>query len=495
MVKSSAQRLKIDDLQRVAVTQLGVERRATLGQFMTPSRIADFMASLFRHWPSEVRLLEPGAGVGSLVDSFADQFVSKASPGSTLELTCYEVEPLLATELRNHLESVEQRVVASGLAISKELLIRDFIRETCFALSFKFRRYTHVLLNPPYKKIGANSEYRLLLRKFGIESVNLYTSFLGLALELTQEEGEVVAIIPRSFCNGLYFRPFRSWLLQRASIEHIHVFESRKDAFRGDDILQENIIIRLRRTQSSAPVTISWSSDSNMSDYRERVVEREEVVKLDDAEQFIHIPVEVVDIDTKLFTQTLTDLGLEVSTGPVVDFRVRDFWLTQPEPECVPLLYAHHFAGGILNWPQQHKKPNALRLVPETAKWLLPHGAYTAIKRFSAKEERRRVVAHVLLPEQLPYEHYGFENHLNIIHARKQGIAPNLARGVAVFLNSTVVDRHFRTFSGHTQVNATDLRQMRFPAKEVLLKFGKWLANNPNASQEEHDFFVDSHGK
>jgi adenine-specific DNA-methyltransferase len=110
-----------------------------------------------------------------------------------------------------------------------EVIERDFIREGAFALSFGGAVYSHAILNPPYKKIGASSEYRLLLRGFGIETVNLYTAFLGLAVALTKEGGEIVAIVPRSFCNGAYFRPFREWLLKNVAIRHIHVLRRAPD--------------------------------------------------------------------------------------------------------------------------------------------------------------------------------------------------------------------------------------------------------------------------
>jgi len=41
---------------------------------------------------------------------------------------------------------------------------------------------------------------------------------------------------------------------------------------------------------------------------------------------------------------------------------------------------------------------------------------------------------------------------------------------LAVYLNSTLFDRYFRLFSGHTQVNATDLRKMRYPTRELLMR-------------------------
>lgn len=79
----------------------------------------------------------------------------------------------------------------------------------------------------------------------------------------------------------------------------------------------------------------------------------------------------------------------------------------------------------------------------KTRKWLLQRGCYT--KRFSAKEERRRLVAYVVEPEHLPHEHYGFENHLNVFHSGKTALSAELAHGLALFLNSTAADEYFRT--------------------------------------------------
>jgi adenine-specific DNA-methyltransferase len=68
--------------------------------------------------------------------------------------------------------------------------------------------------------------------------------------------------------------------------------------------------------------------------------------------------------------------------------------------------------------------------------------------------------------------HVGFENHVNYFHAKGTGLAPNLAKGLALYLNSTLFDQYFRIFSGHTQVNATDLRKMRYPSHDQLMRLG-----------------------
>jgi len=484
------------DARRVeASARLDPTERARLGQFMTPFTIASFMASLFRKWPSEVRLLDPGAGVGSLTEAYFQRFVVKAPKGASLAVTAFEIDPILLEYLSDYLSLLPPRAQAAGVSSTIQIQARDFIAEGTFALSMgSAAGFTHAILNPPYRKINTNSSHRKLLSGVGIEAVNLYAGFLALAVALTEKDGEIVAIVPRSFCNGTYFRPFREWLLKRAAIHHIHVFESRSRAFREDSVLQENIVIHLGREQVQGPVIVSSSRDASFSDYTEREVPFLEIVKTGDAESFIHIPVNDEPLPPSLFESAIKDLGLRVATGPVVDFRVRDYWLTDPRPDSVPLLYAHHFAKGQFAWPRASKKPNALKLEAETRKWLLPSGFYCVTKRFTSKEERRRVVAYVVDPEKLPGELYGFENHLNVFHAEKGGLPPQMAYGLATFLNSTVVDKFFRTFSGHTQVNATDLRAMRYPSAAKLAALGDWAIRNPMPTQEDIDNAVAVYG-
>ena len=200
------------------------------------------MASLFIRFPSEVKLLDPGPGLGSLTDAFVRRFSNQTRESATLEITAYEFDPALCEQLASHFDQLGARQNGADPSIKTSLYCRDFITEGCVLAGFGVRPFTHVILNPPYKKIGANSFYRKLLRRIGIETVNLYTAFLGLAVALTMDGGEIIAIIPRSFCNGTYFRPFREWLLDQVAIRHIHVFETRNRAFAEDAVLQENVI-------------------------------------------------------------------------------------------------------------------------------------------------------------------------------------------------------------------------------------------------------------
>jgi adenine-specific DNA-methyltransferase len=208
-----------------------------------------------------------------------------------------------------------------------------------------------------------------------------------------------------------------------------------------------------------------------------REVDYEQVVKPTDPELIIHIATSDMDqfvLDRLAFFQhSLEDLGIAVSTGRVVDFRAKEFLRADPDPGTMPLIYPTHFDEGFVRWPKlRGKKPNAIVLAPRTEPLLLPSGTYVLVKRFSAKEEPRRVVAAIYDPKRIPSLYVGFENHLNVYHRGNAGLPMELAKGLAVFLNSTLVDSYFRQFNGHTQVNAADLRMLKYPSLEVLQALG-----------------------
>lgn len=460
----------VDGLRHEANAKLDPKKKGALGQFMTPFRIAEFMASLFTKKANAI-LLDAGAGIGSLT-------LAASSVLQLDKIEAWEVDPVMQSYLERNLER---------LNVPYEIHRKDFILDSIDRIQFRVgNRFTHAILNPPYKKINSNSLHRQACRQVGLETVNLYTAFLGLAIMQMESKGEIVIIIPRSFCNGPYYKPFRELMLKECAIDAIHVFESRTKAFGDDEVLQENIILKLTREGAQGPVLLSFSHDAGFLDLHQRDVTIQEIVQPGDKELFIRVPTpDEAENSESLFSHTLRELDTEVCTGPVVDFRLKEWWRMKPEAGSVPLLYPHHFTKDGFQYPREHKKPNALARSTEVDKWLMEEGVYVLVKRFSAKEERRRVVAYLVVPEETRSPLLGFENHWNVFHCKKKGLDRTLAAGLACFLNSTALDNYFRVFSGHTQVNATDLRNMKYPSNERLLALGGLYKQS--MTQEEID--------
>jgi len=469
-------------------TRLEDNHRSDLGQFFTPSSIAEFMASMFNAMPEEVRLLDAGAGTGSLTVAFIQRACLEDPSPHSIQATAYEIDPDICQYLEMSMQDCETACEKEGVEYTSRVLNEDFIIAGTTMLHngplFASSRSTfnRIILNPPYKKIRSTSEHRRLLSSIGVETSNLYSGFLSIAIQLLEPGGEIVAITPRSFCNGPYFKPFRELLLNQVALKRIHIFDSRDKAFQDDDVLQENIIFHAIKQGERNKVVISMNEGPHdpLLSYRE--VRYDQVVDSQDPNLFIHIATKGTDqlvIDRmNLFTHSLEDLEIEVSTGRVVDFRAREFLRPQPEEDTVPLIYPSHFEDGFIKWPKLgNKKPNAILHVDESESLLLPTGNYVLVKRFSSKEEPRRITAALYLKDNFRTSFVGFENHLNVYHRNKQGLSSLLAKGISVYLNSTLVDQYFRQFSGHTQVNATDLRSLRYPSPAILKHLGEHVGN------------------
>ena len=488
---------------KLAAVETPRSRQEELGQFLTATPVAEFMASMFGPLPQTVRLLDAGAGAGSLTEAFVSRCCEKRGAVRAIEATLYELDGEILDALAETMRECETLCADAGIRFTFTIHSADFIQEISGRLAGDLfgthpPAFNAAIANPPYRKINNDSVERRALRSVGVETSNLYTGFIALIQRLLVPGGQLVGITPRSFCNGPYFRPFREDFLSHLELRRLHVFESRQAAFRDDSVLQENIIFHaVKGRKQPDELIISSSSGEHGDEIIETVFPFAEIVHPHDAEKFIHIPSTASHATAKVtmdgLSSSLASLGVTVSTGRVVDFRLKNALRKEPERGTVPLLYPCHFNGGTVHWPKlEARKPNAILDNDETRPWLVPSGVYLLTKRFTSKEERRRLVACLFDPDKVKAKWVGFENHLNYFHASGHGLERTLAVGLYAFLNSTVADQYFRRFSGHTQVNATDLRTLTYPDRDTLQAMGREM-KTLDLSQDEIDQLVTKH--
>lgn len=457
-----------------ALASLDAATRDTLGQFFTPAHASVLIASMPR-LPDHgaIRVLDPGAGSGMLTAAIMSRVLAE-QPEVSVHAVAVERDEMVLPYLTETLDAC--RAAGEG-RFTFEVVADDFIMATTgLDADPRLSDFDLVIQNPPYAKLAASSPHRKALKSSGVDAPNLYAAFLALATDALKPGGQLVAITPRSFFNGPYFGAFRSYLLDRIALDRVHVFESRSTVFADTGVLQENVIFSGTREGKRETVILSIST-GHEDDAAYRPVPYTEVVQPLDPHRFIRLTTNDEDTVTAEIMMSLpcslADLGIQVSTGRVVDFRSRAALLYAPMDEAHPLIYPGNLRGGGFVWPRGDIR-KAQWFAPADAKdhtLLLPEGWYCVVKRFSAKEERRRIVASVWSPDQVPGP-VAFENHLNVFHVKGGGLDKATAHGLSHWLNSTFVDRFFRTFSGHTQVNATDLRTLRFPSREILRVLG-----------------------
>ena len=447
------------DLERLEISNrlmANRQRRAELGQFMTPAKVAVFMASMLDASPppDELHLLDAGSGTGILTAAVISEFCIRPASQrpASIDVVAWEIDSSLEPLLRRTLEYCEEVATYSGIRFAWDVRCGDFISGAADLIAGNAlfganpdRPFNIAVLNPPYRKLNSDSPERICLDRLGMGTSNLYSAFVWLAMELLQDGGEIVAITPRSFMNGAYFRTYREALIQRLAIRRIHVYDARDAAFSTEGVLQENVIFHGVRGAASTPVRVTMSYGPEDQGLTERMVEPSEMVLPDDGQSVIRL---VTDANGACITRgilglpyRISDLGVSVSTGRVVGFRARERLHVEVDPGDAPMILPRHCRGGFVAWPKVSERvPNGLSVSGPNDELVLPSGWYVLVNRFSAKEDRRRVVASLFDPRRLDCDYVAFDNKLNVLHRQNTGLPEALAKGLAAFLNSSVVD-------------------------------------------------------
>jgi adenine-specific DNA-methyltransferase len=474
------------DIQTKYERLTSLNDRKRKGQFFSPAEVCHFMAGLFSlKAAATFRLLDPGAGLGSLAAAVCDRFLHLRS-SRHLEIHLFENDSEVLPFLHKSMEHCSETLNEHGHSMIYEIHAKDFILDTAatvfgapslFHESYELGEFDGVIMNPPYFKVNKASPYARVMEDFVHGQPNIYAFFLATAAQMLRPGGELVAITPRSFCNGLYFRGFRHWFFERMALDHIHLFESRRETFR--DVLQESLITASHRLgKPSVSVTVSTSYGLNVQSSKSTTLPIATLIDNSCGHANIRIPAGAEDQAiaevVESWPHRFSELGLRISTGPVVMFRAVEFLLPGPDVEnSTPFLSVFNVKPFHTEWPVFHKKhPTAFKVCPESQRLLLKTQNYVLLRRFSAKEERRRLTASCLVASEISQPFIALENHLNYVYHAKRELTLDEVYGLAALFNSALLDRYFRIISGNTQVNATEIRSMKFPAIPVVAGIG-----------------------
>lgn len=304
----------------------------------------------------------------------------------------------------------------------------------------------------------------------------------------------MVYIIPRSWTSGAYFKQFRKRFFEEGALKHIHLFVSRDKVFEKESVLQETIIIKAKKTQSK-PNTITITTTQSNADFSNRTVfEAPYSTVVNGDESYVYLVTNTEEVQTlnelNQWTDTLPDIGLKMKTGLTVDFRNREALRDSAEDDAVPLFYSQHIQDGKVVFPvgKEHEY-----IVTEQRGLLQENTNYLFVKRFTAKEEHRRLQCGVYLARKHPeYAEISTQNKINFISGLRE-LSECVVYGLYVLFNSTLYDSYYRILNGSTQVNSTEINSMPVPPINTIEAMGKELIRVRDMSETTCDNILRSY--
>lgn len=447
--------------------------RKKYGQFFTNETTAKFMSALFDFdlSKSELHILDAGAGSGILSVAVIDKLICDGYKGK-IHLTCYETDEQILSLLKTNLD-----IIRSKYDVDYEIIQANYITSQNFDNSSLFdnenKTYDYIIGNPPYRKISKDADEAKVMPSVCYGTPNLYFLFLAMGIHNLKNNAELVYIVPRSWTSGAYFKKFRQYLFAHCVITDIHLFESRDKVFDGEAVLQETIILKIKKTTKKPNYINITSSSTSSFDDSERfcapygtIVAQNQFVYLVTNEKDAKVLNQVNHFDT-----TLPDINMRMQTGIIVDFRAKDLLRNKLEDDSYPLFYSQHIKNGRVVWPLG-KDGEVIKT--DRKGYLQENCDFLMVKRFTSKEEKRRLQCGIYLKRKYPQFNYiSTQNKVNFIKCT----SPCMTYGLYVLLNSTLYDDYYRILNGSTQVNSTEINQIPIPKRHIIEKMGRELMN------------------
>lgn len=451
--------------------------RKKYGQFFTSDRTAQYMAEMFQFDISkpEIKILDAGAGTGILSAATVWSLMQRGYKGK-IHLVCYENDTNVIPILIGNLEYMHQRANLTYRVLTENYITSQPFDGNVGLFDEVPCQYDYIIGNPPYLKIPKEAAEALHMQQVCYGAPNLYFLFWAMAISNLAKDGELVYIVPRSWTSGAYFERFRKYLFAHTTIQAVHLFVSRDKVFSEESVLQETMIIKVKKTtQQPATIDISSCSTADFADLTHFHVPYSTVVAQN---QYVFLPInnDEAEVLARIngFSNTLKSLQVPMHTGLVVDFRERELLKDEAEPETYPLFYSSHISkDGQVTWPVGK---SGEYIQTDRSGLLQSNSNYIFVKRFTSKEEPRRLQCGVYLSSRYPkYKYISTQNKINFIECPSL----DLLYGVYALLNSTLYDQYYRILNGSTQVNSTEVNAMPIPSATTISKIGAELSGKP----------------
>ena len=465
------------------------EMRSDLGAYYTPPPLVNRLLDLAEEAGTDFKdctVLDPACGGGAFLAPVALRMANKArslAPAESLRkiatrLAGFEIDPFAAWITQVLVEcSLLDLCVKAGKRLPKIVKVVDALQQETKD------QFDLVIGNPPYGRVSLDARLRARYSRSLYGHANLYGLFTDLALRLVKPGGVIAYLTPTSFLGGQYYMALRGLIATEITPIAFDFISDRNGVF--DDVLQETILVAYLAKKSKRQASVSRVVPHGIED---ATVEEIGKVRIPtDGSPWV-IPRRIEDAEfvstLSVLTTRLSDLGYQVSTGQLVWNRHKPQLRHQKSKGDLPIIWAESISAAGFAFSADKRNHAPYIKLRKDQPHLITAKSCILLQRTTAKEQRRRLLSAVI-PQKFLDQHGGVvvENHLNIVYSvNKPKVSPE---AVSAILNSSALDRAFRSISGSVAVSAYELEALPMPTPAQAKRVEKLLATKASLLEVE----------
>lgn len=472
-----------------------------LGRLFTKKDTARLMAEMIKITDvkkNAYTLLDLGAGTGILAAAAIEHICKSAPECKQIFLTCYESDESFIPMLEDNLERIRKKCRHDyDVRLFSTVYAENYLTDAKKHYTVNFfevveDKYDVIISNPPTELCEKNSGEAE--GAGGITQLKLSKAFLFAKMASTHLEpgGQLIMMLPTTYATASAVAPIRKDISESLAVSGIHLFVGRQKNENRATPLKKSFIIAYSNTEKPDSITISTSYDAGRS-----VTELPELpysLIVDPCSGMLTLPKSLEDTRIVKYIssmpETLTSLGLKMSTGLIVDSKCEGLLFTEPMKNTVPIIRAATMKGGTIDFPQPIKRQY---LAPVNPSLIQKNKNMIIIKRIPAKSDERLVNSAIYLASQLPaYKYISTHNKINFIDTKSktEEMSARFAFGLFALLNSTVYDRYISIMLKSKQINSKEMRTLPLPARNIIENMGMRLMALRRTSVEACDSIV-----
>ena len=320
-----------------------------LGRLFTKKETARRMASMFSldETKNAYTVLDPGAGTGILSAAIVERICREVPKCRQIFLTCYETDETYLPMLEDNLERIRKKCrhdydVKLFVTVYPENYITDAKKHYTVTLTETAEdTFDLIICNPPTGFCEKKSEEASSAG--GITQVKISEAYLFVktAMRHLEPEGQLAVLLPTAFSTAAALTPIRREIFSQAVLDDVHLFVGKQKNVRRAIPLKKNMILLFRRGEAHDTVNISTSTDEGSAAMTIALPPLSYAFVVDEKDGSLTLPKSVED--TRIvkyisdFPETLSSLGLKMSTGLILDSRCDGLLFSEPIKGTVPL--------------------------------------------------------------------------------------------------------------------------------------------------------------